>query len=56
MITINVSMILVYCFSTGHRFWYLAILAAIFHVLGMVCMIALALVDPGIIEKVYSHY
>ena len=46
MVNINVGMILVYVFSTSHQFWYLSFLAAFFHILVMIFMIALALVDP----------
>lgn len=56
MFTINIAMILVYIFSTSHDYWYLAVVAAFFHLLVILCMIALAVVDPGIIPKVYSHY
>lgn len=47
---------LVYVFSTCHPYWYLAIIAGFFHILTDLLMVALALVDPGIIPKVYSEY
>lgn len=49
-------MTLVYIFSTGHTYWYLAIIAGCFHFLALLCMIALALVDPGMIPKILGRY
>ena len=55
-ISINVGMALIYAFSTNEREWYLILLSAILHVLTIGFMIALALIDPGIIPKITSKY
>lgn len=47
---------LIYAFSTQHDFWYLAIIAGVFHLFVDVLMIVLGRKDPGIIQKVYQYY
>lgn len=54
--TINVGMGLLYAFSTNGTYWYLIVLSAIFHIATVLLMIALALVDPGIIPKIFSNF
>lgn len=49
-------MVLVYIFSTWHKYWYLVIIAGFFHFLTLIFMGALAKVDPGIIPKIFSKY
>ena len=49
-------MALVYIFSTNHPYWYIAVAAGFFHLLTLLCMAALALVDPGIIPKILGGY
>lgn len=56
MATINVGMALLYAFSTTPTFWYLIVLSVIFHVATVALMIALALIDPGIIPKIFSNF
>ena len=53
---INIGMCLVYAFSTDSHYWYLIVFDVIFHVATIVFMIFLALVDPGIIPKIFSNY
>ncbi len=53
---INIGMCLLYAFSTDANYWYLIVLAVLFHVATDVFMIFLALVDPGIIPKIFSNY
>lgn len=56
MVLLNVTMGLVYAFSTQHEYWYLALPAALCHVLAFIFMVVLARVDPGFISKVYPTY
>lgn len=56
MIVLNVSMGLVYAFSTQHSYWYVVIPAAFFHVFTVGFMVVLAKVNPGFISRVYPVY
>lgn len=56
MAVINIGMGLLYGFSTDSKYWYLIILSVIFHVATVILMIALALIDPGIIPKIFSNF
>lgn len=49
-------MCLVYAFSTDPKYWYLIVLEVIFHIATIIFMVFLAVVDPGIIPKIFSHY
>lgn len=53
---INIGMILLYVFSTDVKYWYLIVLSVIFHVATVMFMIFLALIDPGVIPKIFSNY
>jgi hypothetical protein len=53
---INVGMILLYIFSTNSIYWYLIVLDVLSHVSTMIWMVFLAIIDPGIIPKIFSNY
>jgi hypothetical protein len=53
---INIGMILFYVFSTNPNYWYLIVLSAIAHVSTMIWMFLLAVIDPGIIPKIFSNF
>lgn len=56
MAVINVGMGLFYAFSTSPTYWYLIVLSALFHFATVALMIVLALIDPGIIPKIFSNF
>jgi hypothetical protein len=53
---INIGMILFYVFSTNPNYWYLIVLTAIAHASTMIWMFLLAVIDPGIIPKIFSNF
>lgn len=53
---INIGMILLYVFSTNPQYWYLIVFSVLAHASTVVFMVILALVDPGIIPKIFSNY
>lgn len=56
MVVLNVTMGLVYAFSTQHDYWYLGLPAGFFHLMTIIFMMIIARVNPGFLSQVYPTY